>query len=232
MMLWIIFIIAAYLTGSIPFGFIIGRLKGIDIREHGSKNIGATNVSRVLGRKSGMVCFLLDVLKGAVPVIIAGAWMGTLGMSPRDLTQSSMWMWMLVAMATVIGHMYSIFIGFKGGKGVATGFGALAGMWPLLTIPAFVGIVIWVTAVRLTKYVSVASILAGLAIPLCYAMTIMGSEFTGAGERLMHASPPLIVTSMLALLIIYKHRGNIARLRRGEEPRVGERTASSTASPH
>ncbi|HRQ74795.1 MAG TPA: glycerol-3-phosphate 1-O-acyltransferase PlsY [Phycisphaerales bacterium] len=229
MLTWIILIIVAYLAGSIPFGLVVGKLHGIDIREHGSKNIGATNVGRVLGRKSGMVCFLLDVLKGAVPVIIAGVWMGTLNVPARELTQSTMWMWMLVAMATVIGHMYSIFIGFKGGKGVATGFGALAGMWLLLTIPAFVGIVIWATAVRLTKYVSVASILAGLAIPVCYAMTIIGSEFAGAGARLLHASPPLIVTSLLALLIIYKHRANIARLRRGEEPRVGERAAKNSS---
>jgi acyl phosphate:glycerol-3-phosphate acyltransferase len=220
-MMTMLLLLVAYLVGSIPFGLIIGRLRGVDIRQHGSKNIGATNVGRVLGRGWGWLCFVLDMLKGAAPVLIAGFVMGTLGTRPDDMAQSQMWLWLAVAMAATLGHIFPLYLGFKGGKGVATGFGALAATWPLLTIPAFAGLVVWYAALRLTRYMSVASMAGAVAVPLAYALTIMGGHVEGAAERLMHASPPLIVTVLLAALIIWKHRGNIARLRRGEEPKVG-----------
>ena len=118
MTLWIVCIAGAYLAGSIPFGVIIGRARGIDIREHGSKNIGATNVSRVLGARLGLLCFVLDVGKGAGPVIAAGALFDLLGKRPVDpdaatLTQSETWLWLAVAGATIVGHMYSPFLGFR-----------------------------------------------------------------------------------------------------------------------
>jgi acyl phosphate:glycerol-3-phosphate acyltransferase len=220
---WIIAVVSAYLAGSIPFGLLIARLVGdIDIREHGSKNIGATNVGRVLGRRWGLLCFVLDVLKGAAPVLVAGALTGVLGREPGALAQSEMWWWMAVAMAATLGHIFPVYIGFHGGKGVATGFGALAAMWPLMTLPAFTALVVWYATLRLTKYVSIASMLAASAVPACYALTVMGAHLEGAGERLWHASPPLFVTIALAAVVIWKHRANIARIRRGEEPRAGE----------
>jgi len=225
MMQWIACLVAAYLVGSIPFGVIIGRMKGIDIRAHGSMNIGATNVGRVLGRKFGIICFILDFLKGALPVIIAGSIMGVLGRDAHQLTSAEMWWWLGVMLMTVLGHMFSIFIGFKGGKGVATGFGAMAGMYPLLTFAAMGAIVVWYVALRLFKYVSLASILAVLSLPIGYLLSVMPKQamdqpFADTLAHLRHASPPLVVTAALASLVIYKHRGNIARLRRGEEPRV------------
>jgi len=129
--------LGAYLLGSVPFGLVIGKLKGVDIREHGSGNIGATNAMRVLGKKLGIVCFLLDVLKGSLPVAIAGA---TLGYASGDaLSSADAFVWVGIGIASVLGHMFSIFLGFKGGKGVATGFGVLLAIWPWVTLPAKIG---------------------------------------------------------------------------------------------
>jgi glycerol-3-phosphate acyltransferase PlsY len=222
-MVWLILIIVAYIAGSIPFGLLIGRMRGIDIRQHGSKNIGATNVGRVLGRKWGMLCFILDAAKGAVPVLVAGAMTGVLGRSLPETTQAELWLWIGVAAAAVIGHMASVFIGLKGGKGVATAFGALVAMWPLLTIPSLVAIVVWYTALRLTKYVSIASMAAAVSLPIGSALAAVPPDTRNVGEALAHALPLLVVTTALALLVIYRHRGNIARLRRGEEPKHGSR---------
>jgi len=222
-MIWLPLIFAAYLAGSIPFGLIIGRFCGIDIREHGSKNIGATNVGRVLGRKCGGLCFALDVAKGAIPVLVAGGVTGVLGQPLKETTQAEMWLWLAVAAAAVVGHMASVFIGFKGGKGVATAFGALGVMWPLLTLPALVALVVWYTALRLTRYVSVASMVAAVSLPIGTALAAVPPDMSNVGEALIHASPLLIVTGVLAVLVVYRHRGNIARLRRGEEPKHGSR---------
>ncbi|MCH7547249.1 MAG: glycerol-3-phosphate 1-O-acyltransferase PlsY [Planctomycetes bacterium] len=231
---WPICIIGAYLVGSIPFGVIIGRIRGIDVRDHGSKNIGATNVSRVLGKKLGMLCFLLDVAKGAGPTIVAGFMIGKVAEAepePREmwlwmaveLKQSEMWLWMAVAISAVLGHMFSIFLRFRGGKGVATGFGSLAAMWPLMTFPAFVAVVVWYFSLRMTKYVAVASMLAAISLPLVYLLTSIPNDGRDIARILMHASPPCIVTGVLAILIVYQHRSNIARIQRGEEPKVAGR---------
>jgi glycerol-3-phosphate acyltransferase PlsY len=220
-MTWLTCILAAYLSGSIPFGVLIARGRGIDIRAHGSRNIGATNVGRVLGRRFGMLCFVLDVLKGALPVLAAGYLCGVLGRSASSLSQVQMWLWLAVAVAAVLGHMYSPFIGFRGGKGVATAFGTMAAMWALLTIPALAAIVVWYGVIRLTRYVSVASMLAALSLPLGYLVSLIPNTGSDILTALVHGSPPLIVTTAMAGLVIFKHRGNIARLRRGEEPRIG-----------
>ena len=134
---------AAYLVGAIPFGVLLGQLHGIDIREHGSRNIGATNVGRVLGRRWGILCFVLDALKGALPVLAAGATAGILGASAETVGAATLGWWLLVVAAALLGHMWSPFLKFTGGKGVATGFGALAAFWPLLAWPAFVAFGVW-----------------------------------------------------------------------------------------
>jgi len=127
-------IAAAYLIGSIPIGLLFASRRGVDIRKHGSGNIGATNVGRVLGRNWGWLCFVLDVLKGLLPVLGTGAWLGLLGEEAR-ITPLSLLLWLAVGVTAILGHMFSIFIGFRGGKGVATGFGALLGIHPILTWP-------------------------------------------------------------------------------------------------
>ncbi len=137
-----------------------------------------------------------------------------------ELKQSEMWLWMAVAIAAVLGHMFSIFLKFKGGKGVATGFGSLAAMWPLMTIPAFVAVVVWYFTLRMTKYVAVASMLAAISLPLVYLLTSFPNDGRDIARILLHASPPFFVTGVLAVLIVYQHRSNITRLKRGEEPKV------------
>ncbi len=234
--LWALAIVGAYLIGSIPFGVLIARSRGVNIRLHGSRNIGATNVARVLGRRLGMVTFGLDMAKGAVPVLVTGAVAGVLGARPANpnpgvhvLTTAQLWLWLAVACAAVLGHMYSPFLGFRGGKGVATGFGALVAMWEVLTIPALVAIVVWYGTLRMTRYISVASMAAALSLPVCYVLSVLPRDAleqpaSHSLNQIAAASPALIVTVAMAVLVLYTHRANIGRLRRGEEPKVKGKT--------
>ena len=221
-MTWLPIIFAAYFLGSIPFGVIIARSHGIDIRAHGSGNIGATNVGRIVGKWPGRLCFILDMLKGAIPILIAGWLNETLGRDAAQLTSTQMWLWLSVALAAVLGHMFSLFLNFTGGKGVATTFGALVALWPLMTIPTLAALVVWYTTLRITKYVAVASIAAALALPVCFLLSQVRNTSSDIIADLLHASPPFIVTALLALLVIYAHRSNLHRLRQGEEDKVGQ----------
>lgn len=224
---WLACIAGAYVTGSIPFGVIIGRAKGVDIRQHGSRNVGATNVGRVLGRRLGLTCFGLDVLKGAGPVLVAGALTGVLGgrlaaePAVGSIRPTDMWWWMAVGCAAIAGHMASLFLKFGGGKGVATSFGVMLAMWPLLTLPAVGALLLWGAAILATRYVSVASMLGALSVPVWYLIVAIVQVDADAGATLAYASPPLIATAALALLVVWRHRANIGRLLRGAEPRIG-----------
>ncbi len=231
-LLWALCIAGAYLAGSIPFGLLIGRLRGIDIRQHGSRNIGATNVGRVLGRPWGMLCFFLDMAKGALPVLIAGWLTGILGR--RDIAAADAWLWLGVIGAAIAGHMFPVFIGFRGGKGVATGFGALLGAWPVLTVPALAALFVWVIALRITRYVSVSSCIAAIALPLTVAgWAAAGAWGDDSGHAwLEHSWPFLAGTAALAAVVIWKHRANFARLRAGTEFKVGaKRPPDNAAEP-
>lgn len=225
MFTWITLIIIAYLIGSIPFGVLIARCNGVDIRTQGSRNIGATNVGRVLGRPLGILCFVLDFAKGAVPVLVAGVITGVFADPLLNLTATQLWMWMAVAVAAVLGHMYSIFLLFTGGKGVATGFGAMLAMYSVLTWPTLAALVVWIIVVRTTRYVSLASILAVVALPIGCVVRIAladGVEEISLIEKLTLAHPPIVITMLLAILVLYKHRTNIARLRAGTEGKIGQ----------
>lgn len=159
---WIL-IASAFLVGSIPTAYLIGRAKGIDIRQHGSKNVGATNVGRVLGRRWGFICFGLDVAKGLVPTLAAGVFLGVAGeirMPPEDAAT-----WVAVMAATVLGHMFTPWLSFKGGKGVATGLGALLGVFPALTIPAIVVFAVWVLVLWRWRMIGLASVVAAALLP-------------------------------------------------------------------
>lgn len=245
-MSWIACILGAYLVGSLPFGVLIGRWRGVDIRQHGSKNVGATNVGRLLGRRFGVLCFFLDFLKGAAPVFTAG-WIH--GLIWRDLraippdamaiTANEMWLWLFVAAAAVLGHMYSIFLRFGGGKGVATGFGAMFAMWPVLTFPAVGALVVWYFMLRMKRYMSLAAITAASSLPLWYLLQILPPD--ALDRPLAHTLtaieahwPPLPVTALLAAMVIYRHSSNIGRIMRGEEPRVGghARRGAVFTAPH
>jgi len=197
----------AYLVGATPFGFLAGKMRGIDIREHGSGNIGATNVLRTLGKPIGITVLCLDMLKGLLPVLVA-----------RLLADSSV-VPIVVALATILGHNYTFWLGFKGGKGIATTGGALLVLIPLALALAAL---LWLATLKLTGYVSVASLAAVTVVPVAVATQ---SLLSGEWDLVL-----LAFTMLIWVLAIWKHRGNIARLRRGEEHRFGAKPSPRTSS--
>lgn len=228
MLNWALFIVAAYLLGSLPFGYLIGRAKGIDIRQHGSKNVGATNVGRALGRPWGVACFVLDALKGAGPVLAAGWHHELLGASPAAIGAGRLWLWLAVAAATVVGHLYPLFLGFKGGKGVATAFGAAVAMHPVFTGPALAALAFWGIILLTTRYMSLASIAAAASFPLWTLVLLPDwNREAWRWESLLATwragVPALLVATALAAAVVIRHRSNIARLLAGNEMKVGAR---------
>lgn len=217
------FILGAYLCGSIPFGLLIGWCKGVDIRKAGSGNIGATNVGRVLGRPYGVLAFLLDAIKGFAPPALAGHWLLPLGggAAGAALQPVDYLVWMAVAGSAVLGHIFPLWLGFKGGKGVASGWGAMLGIYPYFTIPGLTILGLWVVVTVVTRYVSLGSIIAALAFPLMFALVAWWKgEAWGDFSRLW----PLYVFSVgLAALVVYRHRGNVQRLLHGTESRIGSK---------
>ena len=194
-------VIIAYLLGSIPFGYLIVRKKlGDDIRQSGSGGTGATNVSRRAGKTAGVITLVLDALKGSVAVLIAKA-----------LSPDVEWVVAAAAIAVIVGHMFPVWLGFRGGKGVATGVGVFSILAPIAVLCAGV---IFVAIVSLTRYVSLGSIIAAATIPL---FVWLQSVFVGPSPDLR----PLLITAIVgAALIVFAHRGNIARLARGTEARI------------
>ena len=194
--------IASYLFGSIPWAFIIGRIKGIDIRQHGSGNTGATNVMRVLGRKWGILCFALDCLKGLLPVIAV-----KILISQEVLAASPEAFVITAGLAVVAGHIWSVFLKFKGGKGMATAGGVLIGIAPYSFICI---ILIWIVVFYSTRYVSAASIIAAVALPF--------SSFIFSKTGIWPLSVPFqIFLLALSVITIAKHHSNIRRLINGTE---------------
>jgi glycerol-3-phosphate acyltransferase PlsY len=212
---WSVVIILAYFAGSIPFGVLIAKLKGVNIREHGSRNIGATNVGRVLGKGLGLSCFVLDVLKGALPVFVVGKIAGTFGQPIDEMSTNAMLLWICVALAAMLGHMYSPWLRFSGGKGVATTFGGMVALWPLLTIPILLACIAWVITVQTTRIVSLASLVAAVVLFADAIVTVF------LDSTLQHAWPTLAVTCLIAVMVFWKHRTNIGRIFRGVEPKIG-----------
>ena len=212
---WLMAIALAYVIGSIPFGVIIASLRGVNIREEGSKNIGATNVWRVLGRKYGIICFVLDVLKGAAPVYIAGSCAGIAGQSLGGYSEE-LWLWLGVAFAPCLGHMYSIFLKFHGGKGVATTLGCMLGLYPLLTMPVIAAFVCWGLTLYVFKMVSAASIIAALLLPVA---TYFHLESAGISQ----SWPVILLSLLIAMFVVWKHRSNIKRITSGTEPKINQK---------
>lgn len=215
-MTFIILIIGSYLLGSIPFGLIIARAHGKDLRSIGSGNIGATNVSRALGRRWAYFCFLLDVLKGLLPML------ATIPLTTPSTTQSYtekvivLWLWLAVGCAAIAGHIFPIYLKFKGGKGVATSFGVALGIWPYYTICTPLAIVIWVMVALIWRYVSLASIAASTTFPI---MLILAIALT-PGWDFANLWPLLIAATAIPIMVILRHRENIKRLLAGTESKI------------
>ncbi len=218
----VVFLAGGYLAGSVPWAYVIGRCHGLDIRREGSGNVGATNVSRVLGKRWGVLCFALDFLKGLLPVLAAQLWVAHGGMAPSPAERDTLLI--IAAFAPIAGHNWSVFLGFRGGKGVAVSAGALAALVPL---PVLAAGLLWLAVFEASRYVSLASVTAALALPFAA---------WGAGRAgLAEVSPAILgLLAVLALLVVIKHRGNLRRLRDGNEPRFirppSPEEASSTGS--
>ena len=194
----------SYLLGSIPFGYLGGRLAGIDIRQAGSGNVGATNVVRVLGKKYGYPVFALDVLKGFGPVKISMLMAPGL---PQHWNSPEIF-GIVAAISSVLGHLYPPWLKFKGGKGVATSAGALLALTPIATL---IGVGIWIVLFWLTGYVSLASITAAILLPIVILMLRSQDQ---------NKAKPLVYSAVcVAAIVIWRHRSNLSRLIRGTEPR-------------
>lgn len=203
-------VLASYLLGSIPSGYLAGKARGIDIREAGSGNIGATNVFRILGRPAGVAVLLLDALKGWLAVTMV-AELIALGFGPPVTTletaPSRLGLQLAAGVAAILGHNYTCWLRFKGGKGIATTGGVALAWMPL---PLLLVLGVWGLVFALSRYVSLASIAAAVALPL--------SAWWLDGRPTM-----ITITSLLGALAIYKHRANIQRLLNGTENRFGKK---------
>ncbi len=210
----IIILVLSYLVGSIPTSIIVSKLvKGIDIREHGSGNAGGTNTIRVLGWKYGIFVILFDAFKGAFAVVvIARLFGGNLPFSNQTPFDNFTLVQILAGLAAVMGHVWTIFAGFKGGKGIATALGFLV---TIVTVDMLIAVAIFFIVVLATKYVSLGSISAAIALPLIIIIreNVFGVDIPGYYTIL----PFVILTSAL---VIYTHRKNIERLLKGKENKI------------
>jgi glycerol-3-phosphate acyltransferase PlsY len=205
---YVVTALLAYLLGSVPTGFLVAQAKGVDIRAVGSGNIGATNVLRALGKPAGIFVLLMDALKGWVAVVLMARLVLLafgLGVDGARMEVCQI----IAALCAILGHNYTCWLHFKGGKGIATSAGVLLALvpWALITI-----FIIWIVVFALTRYVSLGSLAASAALPFASWAT--------------HESlTKVIVTGAMAALAIYKHKGNIQRLLNGTEPRFGQKKA-------
>ena len=193
-----VMLILAYLIGATPTSYVAGRLgRGIDLRQHGSNNLGATNVYRVLGWRYAIPVGVIDMVKGVVPVAILGPW-----------SNGPAWFTVALGIVAVLGHMASPYVRFRGGKGVATAAGVFLALAPFAVL---ISLVIWGATLWLSGYVSVASLTVALLLPVWVWLTEPGEPYT------------LWAAIVLALLLVYAHRNNIERLRQGTENRFRTR---------
>jgi glycerol-3-phosphate acyltransferase PlsY len=216
--------VAAYLFASVPYGVLIGALHGIDVTAAGSKNIGATNVARLLGRKWGVLVFLLDTIKGLLPTLLASLVLENYARAAVFSPLSARLLTLGVGLAAILGHNYSAFLWFKGGRGVATSLGVCLGLYPGLTVPALAAFVLWMAVVVLSRYVSVGSVAAGVAFPgLVIAWSWVRHDALPRGDW------PLIAFAVLVGgLVVYRHRANLQRLASGTENRIGKATPAGS----
>ena len=200
--------LAAYVIGATPFGYFAGKMRGVDIRQHGSGNIGATNVFRVLGKRTGIPVFILDILKGWLPVILT-RWI----LEPRGIPSD--WPAIAAGVGAVLGHNFTFWLHFKGGKGIATSAGVLLALLP---IPLAAAVAVWLVLFFTTRYVALASIGASLMVAA-----------SPLALHLCRGEPGLPLVGfglLLGLLAVWRHRSNIRRLLNGTEHRFKKKSSS------
>ncbi len=231
-----------YLIGSVPFGWVIGKIKGVDIRTVGSKNIGATNLGRTLGARFFWYAFLLDAAKGFVPMLAAALLVrrandAIIADFMRQYPTARFedlfpyfsqyrplpsWAPLLTGIACVMGHLFPIWLKFKGGKGVATGFGVVLGFWPVFTLAGLIGGAFFVFMLMVYRYISLASISS--SVVFVAAVAWLGGWDNGITRTYLEWGqrwPLIAVAGAFSLMIILRHRANIVRLMKGTEPKVG-----------
>jgi len=211
---YVVGVALSYLVGSVPFGYLVGRMGGIDIRRWGSGNVGATNVARVLGVRRGALVFALDALKGAGATgLVAGGCARIFGTDAGLLP-------VLCAAGVILGHTFTCWLKFKGGKGVATALGAWLVLRPVETL---IALAVWGVVAAIWRYVSLASIVAAVAFP--------GVLVTFSFHDLRAALPQLVFAGLFSALVLVKHASNIVRLVRGTENKIGGVFAKSVRAP-
>lgn len=211
---YILTVLIAYLLGSIPTGFLVAKARGVDIRTVGSGNIGATNVFRILGKAAGVFVLVVDAAKGWLAVFVVAKLVSG-WFYPEPGSPALEWFRLCAGIAAILGHNYTCWLHFKGGKGIATSAGVLVALVPK---PLLVVLAIWIIIFALSRYVSLASIVAALSLP--FAAWAFGETRT-----------IIFVTAALAALAIYKHKANIQRLINGTENRIGAKKGSSAEAP-
>jgi acyl phosphate:glycerol-3-phosphate acyltransferase len=215
-------IVAAYLLGSIPFGLLIGKLKGVDIRKHGSGNVGATNVGRVIGLGWGIAVFVLDVAKGLASTMAAAELIRRHPGEPWTSTSAFRDMvWLGIGTACILGSIFPIYLRFRGGKGVAASLGVILGVYPFLTWPGLTALVLWAVVVRATGYISLASIVAAGTLPVGFVLFSLLLKWSLAEHY-----PLLVLCAFLAALVLMRHRDNMGRLIAGTENKIGRKPAA------
>jgi glycerol-3-phosphate acyltransferase PlsY len=203
-------LITSYLIGSISFAWLISKAHGIDLRKVGSGNLGATNLSRACGRKWAYTCFALDVLKGFIPVFIVKFFI------PDSPSPTILATWMAIGVAAILGHIFPFYLKFKGGKGVATSFGVVLGIWPYYTIPGILAFILWAIIVLIWKYISLASVIAAAMFPV---LLILFTAVLKTWE-LNNLWPLILAAIILCSLVIVLHSSNIKRILEGTEHKV------------
>lgn len=209
----LLYLIIAYLIGAIPFGYLAGRLNGIDLREHGSHNIGATNATRVLGRKWGIPVFICDFLKGYIPLAVAMQLIAGEGKEVAQYSPVEMGWCLGVMAALVLGHTYTCYLGFRGGKGVATMAGCIVAFLPGV---AGIAILVFAGMLAITRYVSLSCLTAGAVMVAAAAWNFWSND----GQIQPAEWIALSVLALIFLLVLWKHRGNISRIYHGTEPKA------------
>ena len=208
-MIWLAIVILCYLIGSFPSGYLVGKSQGVDIRQHGSGNIGATNVLRVMGKKFGYLVFLCDSLKGFLAVKL-GVLLAAAAGTGADATLAGV----VGGICCIIGHNYTVWLGFKGGKGIATSIGVLLAIEPILIV--MIVLLVWLAVFFIWQYVSLASISAALSLPL--AVLILFPLVAHGNYWVL-----VIFSIIVATLAVWRHRSNIDRLLQGKENRFGSK---------
>lgn len=206
----------AFLAGSIPFGYLVARSHGVDIRSVGSGNIGATNVGRALGKRWARVVFTLDFLKGLLPTLAGGFALHQLP-SPRSDSHDAWW-WASAALAAVLGHVFTPWLGFRGGKGVATGTGVVLACFPLLSVAGVIAGIMWKFSFSMTRTVSIASLAAATSLPVgtLGAVYVRSLIWNNSNSEW----PLVTLAGCLSVLVWVSHRSNIRRILAGTEPRI------------